>query len=185
MERLTTLLLLLLPGLATAAPQLSETPAVAVFEAKKNITYPSVRIPALLMTTKGTLIAVAEARDKATDQAGNDLLERLAADERLGRAIAAVTGIALIVGGGVTMVLADDHRVLGATVAFAGAVVMAGVFVLLAGAEGEGCAKGDCEGEQFHGGVFLVTGFRRLGVGGSAGWSRLSRAVIRDRKSVV
>lgn len=73
MERLTTLLLLL-PGLATAAPQLSETPAVAVFEAKKNITYPSVRIPALLMTTKGTLIAVAEARDKATDQAGNDLL---------------------------------------------------------------------------------------------------------------
>ena len=46
-------------------------------------------------------------------------------EQRLGRAIAAVTGIALVVGGGVTMVLADDHRVLGATVAFAGACGLA------------------------------------------------------------
>ena len=46
-------------------------------------------------------------------------------EQRLGRAIAAVTGVALVVGGGVTMVLADDHRVLGATVAFAGACGLA------------------------------------------------------------
>ena len=72
MERLITLLLL--PAALAAAPQPSEAPAVAVFEAKKNLTHASVRIPALLMTAKGTLIAVAEARDKATDQAGNDLV---------------------------------------------------------------------------------------------------------------
>ena len=77
MERLITLCLLL-PACLTAAPKLSETPAVAVFEAKKNIPHASVRIPALLMTSKGTLIAIAEARDKATDQAGNDLLVALA-----------------------------------------------------------------------------------------------------------
>ena len=73
MEKLIALCLLL-PACLSAAPKLSETPTVAVFEAKKNIPHASVRIPALLMTTKGTLIAVAEGRDKATDQAGNDLL---------------------------------------------------------------------------------------------------------------
>jgi sialidase-1 len=73
MEKLITLCLLL-PACLSAAPKLSETPTVAVFEAKKNIPHASVRIPALLMTAKGTLIAVAEGRDKATDQAGNDLL---------------------------------------------------------------------------------------------------------------
>jgi len=72
MERLIALLLL--PACLAAAPKLSETPAVAVFEAKQNTPHASVRIPALLMTAKGTLIAVAEARDKATDQAGTDLL---------------------------------------------------------------------------------------------------------------
>lgn len=80
MERLIALLLLLSAGLA-AAPRLSETPAVAVFEAKKNIPHASVRIPALLMTSKGTLIAVAEARDKATDQAGNDLVVATSRDQ--------------------------------------------------------------------------------------------------------
>ena len=36
-------------------------------------------------------------------------------EQRLGRAIAAVTGLALVVGGGVTIVLFDSHRVIGAT----------------------------------------------------------------------
>ena len=80
MERLITLCLLL-PACLTAAPKLSETPAIAVFEAKKNITHASVRIPALLMTAKGTLIAIAEARDKATDQAGNDLVVATSKDQ--------------------------------------------------------------------------------------------------------
>jgi sialidase-1 len=80
MEKLIALCLLL-PACLTAAPKLSETPAIAVFEAKKNIPHASVRIPALLMTAKGTLIAIAEARDKATDQAGNDLLVALSKDQ--------------------------------------------------------------------------------------------------------
>ena len=74
MERLIALSLLLASADLGAAPKLAETPAVAVFEAKKNLPHASVRIPALLMTAKGTLLAVAEARDKATDQAGNDLV---------------------------------------------------------------------------------------------------------------
>ncbi len=80
MERLITLGLLLTLGL-TAAPKPAEAPAVAVFEAKKNLPHASVRIPALLMTAKGTLIAVAEARDKATDQAGNDLAFAISKDQ--------------------------------------------------------------------------------------------------------
>ncbi len=76
--------LILVPLLAASAlcaqPRLTETPAVAVFEARKNIAHASVRIPALLATAKGTLIAVAEARDKATDQAGNDLVVSLSRD---------------------------------------------------------------------------------------------------------
>ena len=80
MERLIALCLLL-PACLTAAPKPSETPAVAVFEAKKNIPHASVRIPALLMTSKGTLIAIAEGRDKATDQAGNDLLVARSKDQ--------------------------------------------------------------------------------------------------------
>lgn len=82
MERLITLCLLA-TGLA-AAPRLSDSPAVAVFEAKKNIPHASVRIPALLMTAQGTLIAVAEGRDKATDQAGNDLLVAVSKDQGQG-----------------------------------------------------------------------------------------------------
>jgi sialidase-1 len=81
MERLIALSLLLVPVGLAAAPQLSATPAVAVFEAKKNIPHASVRIPALLMTAKGTLIAVAEGRDKPTDQAGNDLLVATSSDQ--------------------------------------------------------------------------------------------------------
>jgi sialidase-1 len=54
---------------------------IVVFEAKKNLSHTSVRIPALLRTTKGTLIAVAEGRDKGADQAGNDLLVSISQDE--------------------------------------------------------------------------------------------------------
>ncbi len=85
MERLITLGLILSVGLA-AAPQPAEAPAVVVFEAKKvaspkGAPYGSIRIPALLATVKGTLIAAAEGRDKATDQAGNDLVFAVSKDQ--------------------------------------------------------------------------------------------------------
>ena len=54
---------------------------VIVFEAKRNLSHPSVRIPSLLRTQMGTLLAVAEGRDRATDQAGNDLVISLSKDE--------------------------------------------------------------------------------------------------------
>ncbi len=54
---------------------------VIVFEAKKNLSLPSVRIPALLRTQKGALLAVAEGREKATDQAGNKLVVSRSEDE--------------------------------------------------------------------------------------------------------
>jgi len=49
-------------------------------------------------------------------------------EARFGRAIAALTGVALIVGGGVTVVLFDSHRMVGATVVFGG---ICGLAVLL------------------------------------------------------
>ena len=54
---------------------------IVVFEAKQNLSHPSVRIPSLLRTQKGTLLAVAEGRDKPTDQAGNDLVISVSKDE--------------------------------------------------------------------------------------------------------
>jgi len=54
---------------------------IIVFEAKQNLPHPSVRIPALLRTKQGTLIAVAEGRDKRADQAGNDLVVSISKDE--------------------------------------------------------------------------------------------------------
>lgn len=77
MERLIALCLL--PACLAAAPKPADSAPVAVFEAKKvdspkGVPYGSIRIPGLLMTAKGTLIAVAEGRDKSTDQAGNDLV---------------------------------------------------------------------------------------------------------------
>jgi sialidase-1 len=54
---------------------------VIVFEAKKALPHASVRIPALLRTKKGTLIAVAEGREKSADQAGNDLVVSTSKDE--------------------------------------------------------------------------------------------------------
>ncbi len=49
-------------------------------------------------------------------------------EQRISRAIAAVTGVALIIGGGFTVVIFDSHRVLGASVVFAG---IFGLVVLL------------------------------------------------------
>lgn len=49
-------------------------------------------------------------------------------EQRISRAIAAVTGVALIIGGGFTVVIFDSHRVLGASVVFAG---ICGLIVLL------------------------------------------------------
>ena len=49
-------------------------------------------------------------------------------EQRISRAIAAVTGVALIIGGGFTVVIFDSHRVLGASVIFAG---ICGLIVLL------------------------------------------------------
>jgi hypothetical protein len=49
-------------------------------------------------------------------------------EARFGRAIAALTGTALIVGGGVTVVLFDSHRLIGATIVVAG---VCGLAVLL------------------------------------------------------
>ncbi len=54
---------------------------IVVFEAKQNLSHPSVRIPSLLRTHKGTLLAVAEGRDKPTDQAGNDLVVSVSKDD--------------------------------------------------------------------------------------------------------
>lgn len=73
MNRLLSLLVLGLAACAGAAP--SETSVV--FKAKETSKHPSIRIPALLHTAKGTLIAVAEGRDAPTDQASNDLIVRL------------------------------------------------------------------------------------------------------------
>ncbi|MBM3867725.1 MAG: exo-alpha-sialidase [Verrucomicrobia bacterium] len=82
MERLIRLLAALAcAASAHAQPTLVGDAPVAVFEAKKNLPHASVRIPALLRTKKGTLIAAAEARDKATDQAGNDLVVATSKDD--------------------------------------------------------------------------------------------------------
>ena len=54
---------------------------IIVFEAKQNLSHPSVRIPSLLRTQQGTLLAVAEGRDKPTDQASNDLVISFSKDE--------------------------------------------------------------------------------------------------------
>ena len=73
MKSLLPLLTLTLAACVGAEPS---APAI-VFKAKETSTHPSIRIPALLATAKGTLIAVAEGRDAATDQASNDLVVRI------------------------------------------------------------------------------------------------------------
>lgn len=82
MERLRILLIALAGATSLLAqPKLVDDAPVVVFEAKKNLPHASVRIPSLLRTKKGTLIAVAEAREKATDQAGNDLVVATSKDD--------------------------------------------------------------------------------------------------------
>ena len=71
--RLLPLLALTLAACVGAGP----SEPITVFKAKETSKHPSIRIPALLHTAKGTLIAVAEGRDAATDQASNDLIVRL------------------------------------------------------------------------------------------------------------
>ena len=56
------------------------TPPTVVFKAGETDKYPSIRIPALLCTAKGTLLAVAEGRNKAHDQAENDYILRRSTD---------------------------------------------------------------------------------------------------------
>ena len=72
---------LLLIGLLAIRLQAADGADVIVFEAKKNLSHPSVRIPALLRTKQGTLIAAAEGRDKSSDQAGNDLVVSISKDD--------------------------------------------------------------------------------------------------------
>ena len=76
MTRLLPLLTLSLAACVGAAPSESSV----VFKARETSAHPSIRIPALLHTARGTLIAVAEGRDAPTDQASNDLLVRLSTD---------------------------------------------------------------------------------------------------------
>jgi sialidase-1 len=72
---------LLLLCLCLTSLQAADGSDIVVFEAKQNLSHPSVRIPSLLRTQKGTLLAVAEGRDKPTDQAGNDLVISFSKDE--------------------------------------------------------------------------------------------------------
>ncbi|NBV47771.1 MAG: exo-alpha-sialidase, partial [Verrucomicrobia bacterium] len=75
------LLLTLLAALLSCPLSAADGADIVVFEAKKNLSHASVRIPALLRTKKGTLIAAAEGRDKGADQAGNDLVISVSTDE--------------------------------------------------------------------------------------------------------
>lgn len=68
--------LLMLCACVSADPT---TPSV-VFKAGETDKFPSIRIPALLCTAKGTLLAVAEGRNKAHDQAENDYILRRSTD---------------------------------------------------------------------------------------------------------
>ncbi|MBM3990631.1 MAG: exo-alpha-sialidase [Planctomycetes bacterium] len=60
--------------LLAAATPLDEPDYVTVFKAPGSTGQPSIRIPALLCTTKGTLLAFAEGRNGHADQASNDLV---------------------------------------------------------------------------------------------------------------
>jgi sialidase-1 len=60
-----------------------ERPFVTVFSAPAATGQPSIRIPALLCTKAGSLLAFAEGRDRKSDQAGNDIV--LSRSTNLGR----------------------------------------------------------------------------------------------------
>lgn len=73
----------LLPVLALCAcVSLNADPTApsVVFKAGETDKFPSIRIPALLCTKQGTLLAVAEGRNKAHDQAENDYILRRSTD---------------------------------------------------------------------------------------------------------
>ena len=73
--------LAILPLVALCACLSAEpTAPTAVFKAKETDSFPSIRIPALLCTAKGTLLAAAEGRNKAHDQAENDYILRRSTD---------------------------------------------------------------------------------------------------------
>lgn len=59
---------------ALSATRLAAQETVPVFVAGVSSAHPSIRIPALLCTKSGTLLAFAEGRNGNADQAGNDLL---------------------------------------------------------------------------------------------------------------
>ena len=88
--------------------------------------------PGILVSVIGLLILATEFAwaERALDRVRGRAAAAAGAlnERRLGRAIAALTGTALIVGGGLTVVILDDHRVIGATVVFAG---ICGLAVLL------------------------------------------------------
>lgn len=74
--RLLSPVALALAALAGAEPSASSV----VFRAEETSRHPGIRIPALLQTARGTLIAVAEGRESGADQASNDLIVRLSTD---------------------------------------------------------------------------------------------------------
>lgn len=74
--------LLALPALLALCACVSAEPSqpAVVFKAGETDKFPSIRIPALLCTKQGTLLAVAEGRNKAHDQAENDYILRRSTD---------------------------------------------------------------------------------------------------------
>jgi uncharacterized protein (TIGR02611 family) len=88
--------------------------------------------PGILVSVIGLIILATEFAwaERALDRVRGRAAAAVGAlnEQRLGRPMAALTGISLIVGGGVTVVLFDSHRLIGATVVFAG---VCGLAVLL------------------------------------------------------
>ena len=73
------LLLLTLLGLAAHAAETEPSAPVDVFTGGAE--YPAFRIPALLATAKGTLLAFCEGRGNLADQSGNDIVLKRSADQ--------------------------------------------------------------------------------------------------------
>ncbi|MGE0145100.1 MAG: exo-alpha-sialidase [Planctomycetota bacterium] len=69
-----TILTVIAALLSRADLHAQERSYVTVFVAPESTGQPSIRIPALLCTSSGTLLAFAEGRDKKSDQASNDLV---------------------------------------------------------------------------------------------------------------
>lgn len=88
--------------------------------------------PGILVSFIGLLILATEFAwaERALDRVRGRAAAAAGAlnEARFGRAIAALTGAALIVGGGVTVVLFDSHRMIGASIVVAG---ICGLAVLL------------------------------------------------------